>query len=66
MAVSLPCKSFSEVSEDKSSDDGDICTGSDDEKLGSRQSPGMTRNNEGKELGVDGKRSCPKSHNSVT
>ena len=64
MAVSLPCKSFNEVSEDKSgASDGEESPGSDDRKLGSRQSPEM--NGAGKELGVDRKSSCPKSQNSV-
>ena len=64
MAVSFPCKSFREVREDKSGGDRDVCPGSDDKKLGSRQSPAM--NGEGKDLGVDRKRTCPRSQSSVT
>lgn len=61
----MPCKSFSEVIEDKSgTGDGDAGPGSDVKKLGSRQSPAM--NVEGKDLEVDRKRSCPKSQNSVS
>ena len=51
------------MTKDKSGGGGDVFPGSDDKKLGSRQSPAM--NSEGKELGVDRKRSCPKSQSSV-